>query len=926
MLTTDHIFSIKTKEESNVAEVRNGGNGIVITGLNVLREQIQVGDFVFVVFGGDKPKGWSPGLVALAHISREPYSTGEDVGKNFRVEIDVDVYFQPSIVRADLVTYPDTFGTIGIGPITKWEPNQAITSVFRRNAIGLLQAICDLRPEKTLDIKQLLGDDFSLIDRPVRRYVESQSQLGKPNEFFTFEKANLQKEYEQWLADGRTSAKTAHDNAVSYIPSIDDNLADPTKHIWHGLREALYGARAPVRIYAVKSYAELLSNFGGLDLIFDTGTEPLGFSPENYKKCYEWAHDLVNSGCVRAAWRWYKKFIQWKESQGDGRESVDRFTIALKLFQEQRGTWRSRLDKMKAPTYQLVNADVRSFFGKKENWDVEKLKRSEGLKDFCLNHTWMLCNGKGSWVQISGYDDAERAKLVEWIDKRIVKGEAALQDVIVDDNGLKGFTNKAASELLMKFHPESYILCNGPTVETLRFLRSEWDFDENYSYNEYLKILGVAATIRDRMADLGIRATIDGKAPPDFIAVNEFIFFVSENKALIKEKVMAKEFKKVTRKPKMDGKKKLSDMMKDDLLKRLAAALRTKPFAILAGHSGTGKSQMVRRLAYMTCADEGLMAEAKEKNAPGNYCMIQVRPNWHDSTDLLGYYSEMSGKFRSTPFVNFVAKAYAYPEIPFFVCLDEMNLAPVEQYFAEYLSAVESASDKSGQRLTDPLVPKTYAADEVIDDAEVRFNESKAWYEAHGLTLPKNLFVVGTVNMDDTTCQFSRKVLDRAMTIMMDKVAFEDMMDASKSVEPSEDDLLEPGDIAQFLGGELRAQPLDVNQVNLLKAVDRVLGKTPFAVAYRFANEYALYEASLIALTGVGKSEETSKTALDHCVLMKVLPRIHGERKEMELLFRGKTDSVDTGLEGVLDKATTLSGKKMEEILDRKSGYLSFWP
>ena len=320
------------------------------------------------------------------------------------------------------------------------------------------------------------------------------------------------------------------------------------------------------------------------------------------------------------------------------------------------------------------------------------------------------------------------------------------------------------------------------------------------------------------------------------------------------------------------------------------------------------------------------MAEAKEKNAPGNYCMIQVRPNWHDSTDLLGYYSEMSGKFRSTPFVNFVAKAYAYPDIPFFVCLDEMNLAPVEQYFAEYLSAVESASDKFGLRLTDPLVPKAYAADEVIDDADVRFNESKAWYEAHGLTLPKNLFVVGTVNMDDTTCQFSRKVLDRAMTIMVDKVAFEDMMDASKSVEPGEDDLLEPGDVAQFLKGNLRSQPLDVNQVNLLKAVDKVLGKTPFAVAYRFANEYALYEESLIALTGSGKSEETSKAALDHCVLMKVLPRIHGERKEVELLFRGKPDGGDMGLEGVLDEETTLSGKKMKDILDRKAGYLSFWP
>ena len=215
---------------------------------------------------------------------------------------------------------------------------------------------------------------------------------------------------------------------------------------------------------------------------------------------------------------------------------------------------------------------------------------------------------------------------------------------------------------------------------------------------------------------------------------------------------MNKSFKSVSgiSKPK-GGNKKLADFMNDELLKRLAAALCTKPFAILAGHSGTGKSRLVRKLAYMTCADEGLMAEADNSNAPGNYCMVQVRPNWHDSTDLLGYYSEISGKYRTTSFVEFICKAYAYPNIPFFVCLDEMNLAPVEQYFAEYLSAIESANDKNGVFLTDALLPKTSSSDEVMGSDAVRFTESKNWFEKYGLTIPKNLFVVGTVNMDDTT-------------------------------------------------------------------------------------------------------------------------------------------------------------------------------
>ncbi len=78
MLTEGHIFTIKTKDATNVEDIKAGGKNIVISGLNVLKEQIQVDDFVFVVFGGDKPKGWKPGLVGLAHISQKPFDEGYD--------------------------------------------------------------------------------------------------------------------------------------------------------------------------------------------------------------------------------------------------------------------------------------------------------------------------------------------------------------------------------------------------------------------------------------------------------------------------------------------------------------------------------------------------------------------------------------------------------------------------------------------------------------------------------------------------------------------------------------------------------------------------------------------------------------------------------------------------------------------------------
>ena len=409
---------------------------------------------------------------------------------------------------------------------------------------------------------------------------------------------------------------------------------------------------------------------------------------------------------------------------------------------------------------------------------------------------------------------------------------------------------------------------------------------------------------------------------------------------------MSKQWKSVNSKDKVkNGTRKLSEALSgNDMLKRLVAALRTKPFAILAGHSGTGKSQLVRRLAYMTCNNELLIKEGEGKTAPGNYCMVQVKPNWHDSTDLLGYYSEMGERhFVNTPFVEFICKAYAYPDTPFFVCLDEMNLAPVEQYFAEYLSAIESMENKDGVWLTDPLVEvdKTGEKDasgkekvdvEIVDQIMkgAASKEAADWIQAHGLTIPKNLFVVGTVNMDETTCQFSRKVLDRAMTLLMNDVKFSDM---AASKKPSDEELLDEAGLDFFLEGEERGT-VGAAESALLDGINEPLANTPFVVAYRFANEYALYEAALAKLDGVdlaaANDEEKKKyamKALDHVVMMKLLPRIHGERSTVRVLFEGgkRGDKNVPGLESKLPSGE-LSVDMMKKILERRDEYLTFWP
>ena len=212
----------------------------------------------------------------------------------------------------------------------------------------------------------------------------------------------------------------------------------------------------------------------------------------------------------------------------------------------------------------------------------------------------------------------------------------------------------------------------------------------------------------------------------------------------------------------------------DTLTKAYLPAMRTKPFLLLAGISGTGKSRIVKQMAFESCPD--IPALRSDKTAPGNYELIEVKPNWHDSSELLGYESEIGGPhYVVTPFVRFLVKAMRYPDVPFFVCMDEMNLAPVEQYFAEFLSVLESRKLLSDGIITsEPLIKAdifSKYADQLHRDLDITDTETyKAVYDRlknDGLRLPSNLIVVGTVNMDETTHQFSRKVIDRAMTIEM---------------------------------------------------------------------------------------------------------------------------------------------------------------
>lgn len=344
-------------------------------------------------------------------------------------------------------------------------------------------------------------------------------------------------------------------------------------------------------------------------------------------------------------------------------------------------------------------------------------------------------------------------------------------------------------------------------------------------------------------------------------------------------------------------------------------ALRTKPFMLLAGISGTGKSRIVRKLAQATVTEELQKAEgykgtdfANDRwtlHSPANFELIQVKPNWHNSMDVIGYLSNIpSPHYVFTPFIEFIVKAWQHPEVPFFLCLDEMNLAPVEEYFAEFLSAIESRSFEGEEYLTDPIIKPfnsfgEYVARTMVNtlfpnftagDTESAITKVIKHLRTRGLTLPKNLIVIGTVNMDETTFSFSRKVLDRAMSVEMNEVNYDsfltdttddDLKAIVKAFEENDDaDLnvllvdrhIEAREVIDDLGDDARFA------IDYLKRINALLEGTPFKLGYRAANEALIY---LQASQEFGQTDRIA--ALDNFTLMKVLSRVEGDETKLKI-------------------------------------------
>ena len=403
------------------------------------------------------------------------------------------------------------------------------------------------------------------------------------------------------------------------------------------------------------------------------------------------------------------------------------------------------------------------------------------------------------------------------------------------------------------------------------------------------------------------------------------------------------------------------------------SAIKTKPFLILGGFSGTGKSQKVKELAFATCPCDGVLDVSE--TSPGNYLLVSVKPNWHDATDITGFRSSVNRNYYVTDFMRFLVKAKQYEEkhIPFFVCLDEMNLAPVEEYFADFLSVIESRKRRAdGKIVTDAIVPASvfndteYAADfnifmklgleltdpkwkadelselsdEDMSHAFVR-QDIVEELKRDGLTIPSNVIIIGTVNMDDTTNSFSRKVIDRAMTFETVVGKFGDEYFNS---DVALNYVKNPLNGELFLSDEVRAtQMIDEGRfiltkeeqtkiLNFINDINEDLDGSPFKISYRILNETILLYRSKKRIAEIMKDEDgladgvefktDLNTIFDDILMQKVLPRIEGDYEKCSKCLNKLSSRAD-------NNEWKKSYDKIEFMIKRfgsdRSGFTSFW-
>ena len=261
-----------------------------------------------------------------------------------------------------------------------------------------------------------------------------------------------------------------------------------------------------------------------------------------------------------------------------------------------------------------------------------------------------------------------------------------------------------------------------------------------------------------------------------------------------------------------------------------------------------------------------------ETNTIANKLIVPVGSDWTDNTKILGFYNPLKKTYESTKILDFILLARDNPEIPFFLILDEMNLSHVERYFSDFLSAMESH---------EKII--LYSKDE---DCDSDIPES--------IDLPENLFVTGTVNIDETTYMFSPKVLDRANVIEFIPDQKDVLSNFAAETQPIEIEPVNDGSAEGFLAlaktvRETTVLPAGADICKtLLEGISNILDGSGFEFAFRTAKEIRLYINAAYALAQNDEktlSEEDYVNLMDEQLLQKILPKVHGNRSQVGTLL-----------------------------------------
>ena len=351
----------------------------------------------------------------------------------------------------------------------------------------------------------------------------------------------------------------------------------------------------------------------------------------------------------------------------------------------------------------------------------------------------------------------------------------------------------------------------------------------------------------------------------------------------------------------------------DSLVKRFAFSLMSKRFLILSGLAGSGKTQLA--LAF---------ASALVKNKDEQMCVVSVGADWTNREPLLGFPNALQpGKYvkPESGVLDLLIEANR-PENadkPFFLILDEMNMSYVERYFADFLSAMES---------------KELISLWSIDDANGENTEVDGVPQK--VALPKNLFIIGTINVDETTYMFSPKVLDRANVIEF-KISPKEMADFLKDMKEIDRESINGkaagmgASFVQIASSKELAKNTDAvstlqNFFNELKGVNAEFG-------YRSATEIFRFICQ-----AKGNDDATPKLTdaeiLDAAIVQKLLPKLHGSRKKLEpvlsqlwkLCFTGAGKDLNISKENVEKAEFKESADKIRRMYESATanGFTSF--